>query len=227
MLMVAMAAENARKWRGWRALVWLISGLIALGLATQTKQSSLLAMPALLCLLAPTWGTRVQFAGAHRFVRALLNAAFFVFILSALASCDFLIWLIRLEKVLHFFQEQGLPVPRRDWEFFREAMASQLLSPGGSFWGSSPILLLAVPGAYLLWRRGGRRHLWAATLILLSYAVGHAMRRPSLVWRVILAAALSVTYAALRDATHLTGAGMAAEAPPSPGAGRCWRVAGL
>ena len=177
LLMVAMAAVNARKWRGWRALVWLISGLIALGLATQTKQSSLLAIPALLCLLAPTWGTRAQFAGAHRFVRALLDAAFFVFILSALASCIFDL-ADSLEKVLRFFQEQGLPVPRRDWEFFREAMASQLLSPGGSFWGSSPILLLAVPGAYLLWRRGGRRHLWAATLILLSYAVGHAMRGP-------------------------------------------------
>ena len=118
-----------------------------------------------------------NFAGAHRFVRALLDAAFFVFILSALASCIFDL-ADSLEKVLRFFQEQGLPVPRRDWEFFREAMASQLLSPGGSFWGSSPILLLAVPSAYLLWRRGGRRHLWAATLILLSYAVGHAMRGP-------------------------------------------------
>ena len=177
LLLVAMAAESVRKWRSWRALWWLIGGLIAFGLAIHSKQSSLLALPALICLLAPGWSTRAQFTRVHRFARALLDAAFVVLILLAFISCiadlaD------SLAKIFGFFQELGLPVPGRDWEFFRVAMASQLLSPGGSFWGSSPILLLAVPGAYLLWRRGGRRHLWAATFMLLGYAVGHAVRGP-------------------------------------------------
>lgn len=54
------------------------------------------------------------------------------------------------------------------------ALHSYLLSVGGSVWGTSPLLLLALPGATILLRRREAHLVGFVTLVVLGYAVGHA-----------------------------------------------------
>jgi hypothetical protein len=57
------------------------------------------------------------------------------------------------------------------------ALHTYLLSIGGSVWGTSPILLLALPGGWLLFRQGRYRYLFAALLLLAGFAGGYALLR--------------------------------------------------
>ncbi|MCS7070166.1 MAG: hypothetical protein NZM00_01560, partial [Anaerolinea sp.] len=55
------------------------------------------------------------------------------------------------------------------------AIAAYLLSPGGSLWGTSPILLLAIPGAWMLIRAGGARMVLVALAAVSFFAAGYAL----------------------------------------------------
>lgn len=179
LLLVALFLEwfRARNYKNY----WLaILALGAILLAINAKESALLVIPGLLCLLAPEIAPvrQNQRNAVHlRALNSLLDYLTVLLLLLALVFC-----LIDLtgpfSRIAEWLRELGLPFPWRDWEYFREALASQLLSPGASFWGSSPILLLALPGALKLWRSGKKRILRACALILLAYAIGHALRGP-------------------------------------------------
>lgn len=58
--------------------------------------------------------------------------------------------------------------------FFQEAFHAYLFSPGGSIWGVSPVLLLAIPGTWMLIRSGQRRYVWLMVLCVVGYAFAHA-----------------------------------------------------
>jgi hypothetical protein len=59
------------------------------------------------------------------------------------------------------------------------ALHTYLFSLGGSIWGTSPIVLLALPGAYWLWRENKLRHVCAVLLIIFGFAYGYALLRGS------------------------------------------------
>ena len=54
-------------------------------------------------------------------------------------------------------------------------MRAYVLSPGASIWATSPLLLLAFPGAIMLWRAGRARTVMALALLIAGYTAGHAM----------------------------------------------------
>jgi hypothetical protein len=64
-------------------------------------------------------------------------------------------------------------------QFMRTAVQGYLFSIGGSVWGTSPIALLAVPGAWLLYRgygdRQSRRLVWAIVMMVVIYAFGYGL----------------------------------------------------
>ena len=60
-------------------------------------------------------------------------------------------------------------------EYLGEALRTYLLSPGASLWGTSPIVLLALAGAVILWRRGQYRLLVCACMFCVIYSIGHAI----------------------------------------------------
>lgn len=177
LLWIAFSFEKTRKARSDISLSWVVCGLVFFGFAIQIKQSALLAIPGLACLLLLDRNILGKPIHLHQITKFLLDAIFVALVLFTLASC-FVDLANPLSRIFTSLESLNFPVPRQDWHFFRTAMASQILSPGGSFWGSSPILLLAVPGAYSLWRNGARRHLWAAALLVICYSIGHAVRGP-------------------------------------------------
>ena len=68
-----------------------------------------------------------------------------------------------------------LPESNTANDYFSYALRVYLLSPGGSLWGTSPLLLLSIAGAVLLWRQGQMRLVWTITLLVAGYAVMHAL----------------------------------------------------
>ncbi len=175
LLLVALAILRAQETWGWKRLAWLLAGSLAFFAATETKQSSLLAIPGLLCLFLPQLRDRYQKPQSGFFLLRFYDLTLLLIGVSALASCfiDLDNWISATVKLL---RDIGVSSLSPDTTFYMEAMRSQLLSPGGSFWGSSPILLLALPGACWLWWRRERRWVLSTTLLLLVYAFGHALR---------------------------------------------------
>jgi hypothetical protein len=163
LLAAALCLERLRA-AGYRSAWLLLGAVLALTAALLTKASAVLAFPALLLLAAPAprapgrrglWLMAAVLAGAAALFLLLgpggLGAAFS-------GRYDLLARL------------QGI-----DTRAFGTALSGYLLSPGGSIWGTSPIVLLAVPGL-ILWLRGGQRRMLLVVLALLvSFVVGYAL----------------------------------------------------
>src|SRR5690606_1311905 len=75
----------------------------------------------------------------------------------------------RIGRLLNAFTQ---PQP-----FAGAALQSYLLSIGASFWATSPVILLALPGVWLLHRRRQYRYLIVAVLVILLFALVYALRQ--------------------------------------------------
>ncbi len=162
LLLTALALEH---WRRNPRRVWLM--LIGVGcfvLAYLTKEASVLALPALVTAALPdrVWrATRARRVSAGLMIAALLTPLVMVY-------TPLLDWLP--------------PVPlfgfyRLEPAFTRTALHTYLFSIGGSFWGTSPVLLLGLIGAPLLMREGRHRLVWVAVLMMLGFAVSYGLLR--------------------------------------------------
>jgi hypothetical protein len=170
LLSSAYCAHRARL-SGLR-LGWLLATAAACAGLLLTRASALFALPALLIYLVPAphqWGFARR-AWADRRTRALLIAAALLLI-GAFAALtlfgDRLGLGGRYNVVARVLSASTDTLPT--------ALAAYLLSPGGSIWGTSPILLLALPGALLLIRRRQTRLVIAGALALGGFAVGYAV----------------------------------------------------
>lgn len=176
---IALSIEKAKAAKSEARLFWYSFSIVFFFFALETKQSSFLALPGLLSLVLFDQSrerTRILNKKNHIHTK-LLNALFLILILFLLMSCIVDLSFI-LNSIVNLFNFNNLSLPSLDLEFFQEAMASQIISPGGSIWGSSPVILLAIPGILLLWKKGPRRHYWSAVLLLACYTIGHAARGP-------------------------------------------------
>jgi hypothetical protein len=160
LLATALVAHRTRL-SGYR-VGWL--GLLAAGLFIMlfTRASSAFALPALLVLLLPTFRGSDGTLPRRRIAAALLVVTVIVIMVFVIGNqiggrYDFL---------TRFGSEQT---------YVLNALHSYLFSIGGSIWGTSPILLLAIPGCVMLWRRGHWRYALALPLLLLSYSTGYAL----------------------------------------------------
>ncbi|MEO0562010.1 MAG: hypothetical protein AAF125_07850, partial [Chloroflexota bacterium] len=152
----------------WR---WLMAALFCFGVALFARRGAIFAAPALLLigfpyidrLFRPVW------------VRWLVLIAFVV-----LVGC---LYYATIPQSAQAFDQRTLGTPRHDtlpW-FERMVRASinqgvqgYLFSIGGSIWGTSPIILLAIPGMFVLGARNRMRYPLAAITAVLTYATAYA-----------------------------------------------------
>jgi hypothetical protein len=141
--------------------------VITFMIAFVIKEASVLALPGILILITPErW-----------WKRRILWAALFIGITLIIFLIAFTDLMISIQGVL----PQGRLFDRFELEaeFTRTALHTYLWSIGGSLWGTSPILLLAIPGGWILWRRGPNdlRLFWAAVIVLLGFLAGYSLLR--------------------------------------------------
>ncbi|MFN8421514.1 MAG: phospholipid carrier-dependent glycosyltransferase [Anaerolineae bacterium] len=143
-------------------LIWLILALLALAGAWLTKEAGILLIPTLLLVLLPAlrwrWLALLVIIGGVLIGGALLYARLFPS--------------LRLASAIN-------NATSIDFTYFPTAVAGYLLSPGFSVWAFSPVLLLGIAGAVLLWRRKWWRQLSIPLVMLLSYVLGYATLRGS------------------------------------------------
>ncbi|MGQ9889898.1 MAG: hypothetical protein ACUVSX_15640 [Aggregatilineales bacterium] len=165
LLLLLLAGLLLERWRaaGGTSAWLLVGAALAVTGAMLNKNAAALALPALLVIALP---------GLRGVARARLTqyAVFAVGLVAALFVAGFAFNVfVRFERL---FATLGGPQ-----DYALTALHSYLLSPGGSVWGTSPALLLAVPGAWLLLRSGRWRYPLALALALGSFAFVYAVRQ--------------------------------------------------
>ncbi len=160
LLICALLFERLRA-VNYRSLPLVIAVTVALLALLLAKASTLFALPALLVIGVPT-------IRSGQFRRVL----FAVVLVVALV-----IGIIALLSAVSLFGERYnlLRVLNRDWSaYLATALQAYLLSVGGSIWGTSPIVLLAVPGILMLVRRRQWRYPLAIVLLVLVFSASYA-----------------------------------------------------
>ncbi len=143
-------------------ILGLGAGLVALYLATATKSSALAALPALAVLALPSH-SRLESAVMRRLSLFLLG----VLVITLFA----LMFKEPATLAIHSFYPDQDPSD----SYFSYALRIFLLSPGGSVWGTSPLVLLSIAGAIVLLREGKHRLVWTIWLLTIGYSIGHAL----------------------------------------------------
>lgn len=140
----------------------IAAGAGCLYLAVLTKTSALIALPAIVIFALPTISPSNRWL-TQRFSTYLLSIV--VMLLVALMFVEPLADSLR-----------GL-LPELDpaTDFVAYALRTYLLSPGASFWGTSPLLLLSILGALILLRQGHGRLAWTIFALVAGYALAHAL----------------------------------------------------
>lgn len=149
-------------------IILILAAVVAFALATVSKEAVVLALPGLLLMALPDafWRSRLVKRLALPILLSIITLTFL------LAYTDLIQIIGRLLADISFFGRFAL-----------ETDETQLIlrifafSVGGSLWGTSPILLLSIPGAWLLWRKGQQRIVFGALLVALGYCVGYALFR--------------------------------------------------
>ena len=161
-LMALFLIQTGRR-NGWRwYAVGALAGLAALFLAYLTKFSAVMALPAILIFAFPAF-KQLDKPAVRRV--SILLLALQALLLFALMLIDPLPGI--LQNLFTAFHETTA--------FIVRALRVYILSPGGSLWGTSPILIMAVGGCIILLRQGQRRLVWTIWLIFACYSLGHAL----------------------------------------------------
>lgn len=170
MLMLTLCLLWVMYWRqtgGWQRWLWLAGGTGAFILACLFKESALMAAPALLIWLLPG-------PASPRYARIVSRLSDIALILLIVL----VILVTYSEPLFNGLLQLAQPLlSRMGWNttFTRVALHTYLFSIGGSLIGTSPVLLLAVPGCVWLIRRNQRRTAWFIVLAVIGYAAGHAL----------------------------------------------------
>ncbi len=176
LLTVLLAAFLIHQWREggytsrWRPVVIIITIVAAL----LAKTTNAFALPALMILALPRTG---RFFNQRQLLlfAGLVVTTIIVFVLLLSLLSDTLLFAARFNDRIASAIEQI----RQPSAFVTTALASYLLSPGGSIWGTSPIVMLSIPGIYLSTKRRQYRYPVAVALMLLTFAIGYALLRGS------------------------------------------------
>ncbi|MDX2078704.1 MAG: hypothetical protein SFZ02_19890 [bacterium] len=144
-------------------LLYGVGGGLFFLLAFYTKESSIMLLPMLLFFIIP----KIKISE-----KRLVRMGDILFILSIIAVLLVIYTpLVSLIIKNPFTIGSYTIVP----EYIPISLHNYLLSLNGSLWGTSPILLLALIGAWWLIGKGERRLLWGVWIGILSMAGGHAV----------------------------------------------------
>jgi len=171
-LLILVAALFIERWRGnrYRSMLLFVGAALALLGAWLSKEAVIFAAPALFIIAVPS----VQFAGTRRLVTAFLLLV--VTSLVALLAVSILL----SPEGLTTLQAQIANVTGRSLfniQNLHHALHAYLFSIGGSFWATSPIVLLALPGLWLMYRRGHYRYVIALVVVVMTFVGGYALLR--------------------------------------------------
>ncbi len=159
LLLTVIFLEHWRK--KYRHVWWLIpAGLAMLG-AYYAKNSSIVAIPALVIWILPDWKPHTLIA---IILDSLLAFGLIIFVLIAFNQTAFDEFTYIMKQFISF-----------DARFVQTAFHSYLFSIGGSIWGTSPILVIGFIGGIMLAWQNQRRLLWSILALILAYAMGHAL----------------------------------------------------
>ncbi|MFN8378791.1 MAG: hypothetical protein U0452_08980 [Anaerolineae bacterium] len=163
-LCLMLAALFLERWRAahYHSARYAIGAGLMLVAVLLTKASGVLAFPALLFLASPPPRMLKRRTLAVVAVIALVIAL--VFVLLAESGLGFSLRydvLSRLERL--------------DTSFAGTALTVWFLSPGGSLWGTSPVVLLAIPGLVMGWQSGKRRTPLFVLVLVVTFALGYAL----------------------------------------------------
>ncbi len=161
-LLALLLIQTGRRHGFLLYVLGVLTGLAALLLAYATKFSAAFAILALLIFALPAF-KRLDKQAARRV--SLILLAFQALLLFGLMMIDPLP--AALQNLFAAFNSST--------EFIGYALRVYILSPGGSLWGTSPILLLAVVGCVILLRQGQHRLVWTIWLIFAAYTLGHVL----------------------------------------------------
>lgn len=166
LLLTGLCIERLRA-GGYRSLPWAIAVLLSLIGALMTKASALMALPALIVLALPSVSAiRLHNRRLAWGIIGVLGGVVILFV--ALGAADVL---PGVEARYNVFAR----LVGASSQHLGTAFSAYLLSPGGSIWGTSPALLLALPGAYLWLRDRRYRVASAGWLMALTFAIGYAV----------------------------------------------------
>lgn len=169
-LFILLAALSMEKLRGkrCRSVVYFVASVLTLIAAFLTKEAVIFALPALFVIVVP----------AVKFPKQLLNilmVLFLVFIALLILSTVFAASIpfpVKYERIATFLHRSPQQIATA-----HQAFHTYLLSIGGSVWGTSPVLLLAIPGLIVLYRREAFRYPLSIVAIVLAFALGYALLR--------------------------------------------------
>jgi hypothetical protein len=168
LLTLLVAGLFIERWRTahYRSGRLLVGILLAVVAALLTKVSAVFALPALLVIGIPAGYFR---DGRWRRIESAILTLISVLIL--------VVAFVNLRR-LFFDVFSRLTQDTRYAIFYMQiSIHSYFFSVGGSFWGTSPVVLLALSGVRKLWRETHHRYLWVGLLMVLAFAVGHATLR--------------------------------------------------
>lgn len=161
-LVALLCAQLLRK-RGY--VLWIMSGVamtVCMLLAYFTKFSALMMLPAVIIFWIP------HFSG---FDQAKMRYVSIRFLGLQLLGLVVLMLFEPFPEVLQAFVARFNETPA----VISYALRIYILSPGGSIWGTSPVLLLAIIGSVLLLKRQQHRLVWTMWIAFIGYTVGHAI----------------------------------------------------
>lgn len=145
-----------------RRIILLLLAVLSFALAFVSKDAALMAIPGLLMIVLPdaVWQNR-----ARRLVSSVL--------LGGVLMVPVVLLLMDM-RLPEFELARDVAISP---EFARVALHTYIMSIGGSFWGTSPIVLLGIPGLVLLMRAGEHRRVWSVVVVLLGYILVYALFR--------------------------------------------------
>ncbi len=163
LLLLLTAALLLEKWRQshYRAVGWLLTALLVMVGALLSKIAAAIALPGLMIIAAPA-----LFGGRNRRQVFVLFGAVSLLLILLLLLAEPLGLARRLDRIVQ--------VVRQPEPYVSVALHSYLFSIGGSIWGTSPVLLLALPGGWLLYRQRSYRYVLSLLVLLVSFAVVYA-----------------------------------------------------
>jgi len=162
-ILLALLGIQLCRHRGW--MWWGLSILPTIGflfLAYLTKFSAVMIIPAVVIFILPKFDL---------IERSQLRQLSIGLLVLQIIGLGIIMLFEPFPEVLQGLIARFNETP----EIISYALRVYILSPGGSLWGTSPVLLVAIIGSIMLLRRHQHRLVWTMWLSFTGYAVGHAV----------------------------------------------------
>lgn len=172
--MILLAGLLLEGWRKSRYRSWPLfaASVLALVGAFLSKEAVVFALPSLALIVLPVLEQPPPWLKRLFVVAIVVTLLVFALLLLTAILASVVDFQPVYQTLARLLRRTPLIV-----ELMHVASHTYLLSIGGSLWGTSPVVLLALPGMWWLYRRGQYRYILAALAAILAFAFGYAFLR--------------------------------------------------